>query len=52
VLDRLFAVGAGRDLETGALERAGEEPAEGVIVFGEEDAGHAVSFQATGGIGK
>lgn len=38
VLDGLFAVGAGLDFEAGAFQRAGQEAAQGIIVFGEEDA--------------
>jgi hypothetical protein len=33
---------------TGPFERAGQEAAEGIVVFGEEDAGHDVVTVETG----
>jgi hypothetical protein len=48
VLDSLFAIGAGLDLEPGALEGAGEEAPEGIVVFGEKDAGHVGLFPEKG----
>ena len=39
-LDGLFAVGAGGDLVAGALQRAGQEAAQGIVVFGKQNARH------------
>ena len=36
--DSLVAIGAGDHLVTGTLKRPGEEAAEGIVVFGKEDA--------------
>ena len=38
----LLAVGAGGHLIAGAFQRAGQEAAQGVVVFGQEDAGHGL----------
>ena len=35
-----LAVGAGHHVVAGAFQRAGEEAAQGIVVFGKEDAGH------------
>jgi hypothetical protein len=39
-LQRLIAVGAGRDLVARPLQGARQEGAQGIVVFGEQDALH------------
>ncbi len=37
-----LAIGAGRDVEAGAFQRAGQEAPQGIVVFGKQDARHVV----------
>jgi hypothetical protein len=40
--DRFLAIGTGGDVVTGAFERPRQETAEGIVVFGKEDARHGL----------
>ncbi len=46
MLNRFLAIGAGLDLESGALKGASQETPEGIVVFGEKDASHIGLFSA------